>query len=91
MLQGRPPALSTAASGLLYQGNDNDNDNDDDDDNDNDYSIKACTANPAHWPPLEACLHAWYAVAESLADSEEEDANPLLPLFLAKLPVNHFC
>ena len=52
-----------------------------------DYSIKACTANPAHWPPLEACLHAWYAVAESLADSEEEDANPLLPLFLAKLPV----
>ena len=28
-----------------------------------------------------------YAVAESLADSEEEDANPLLPLFLAKLPV----
>ena len=82
MLQGRPPSLSTTAPGLLYQGNDNDND-----DTDNDYSIKACTANPAHWPPLEACLHAWYAVAESLADSEEEDANPLLPLFLAKLPV----
>ena len=31
-----------------------------------------------------------YAVAESLADSEEEDANPLLPLFLAKLPVIPF-
>ena len=24
-----------------------------------DYSIKACTNNPAAWPPLEACLHAW--------------------------------
>jgi len=55
-----------------------------------DYSIKACTNNPAAWPPLEACLHAWYAVAESLADSEEEEANPLLPMFLAKLPVIPF-
>ena len=25
--------------------------------------------NPAMQPPMEACLHAWYAVAESLADS----------------------
>ena len=24
-----------------------------------DYSIKACTNNPAAWPPLEASLHAW--------------------------------
>ena len=31
-----------------------------------------------------------YAVAESLADSEEEEANPLLSLFLAKLPVIPF-
>ena len=31
-----------------------------------------------------------YAVAESLADSEEEEANPLLPMFLAKLPVIPF-
>ena len=45
---------------------------------------------PAAWPPLEACLHAWYAVAESLADSEEEEANPLLSMFLAKLPVIPF-
>ena len=31
-----------------------------------------------------------YAVAESLADSEEEEANPLLSIFLAKLPVIPF-
>ena len=31
-----------------------------------------------------------YAVAESLADSEEEEANPLLSMFLAKLPVIPF-
>ena len=55
-----------------------------------DHSIKACLVNPAAWPPLEACLHAWYAVAESLADSEEEEANPLLSMFLAKLPVIPF-
>merc|ERR1719319_1215389 len=39
---------------------------------------------------IAACLHAWYAVAESLADSEEEEANPLLSMFLAKLPVIPF-
>ena len=55
-----------------------------------DHAIGATLANPAAWPPLEACLHAWYAVAESLADSEEEEANPLLSVFLAKLPVIPF-
>jgi len=53
-------------------------------------SIKACLAVEAAWPALESCLHAWYAVAESLADSEEEEANPLLSRFLAKLPVIPF-
>ena len=55
-----------------------------------DHAIAACLNNPQSWPPLEACLHAWYAVAESLADSEEEEANPLLSMFLAKLPVIPF-
>ena len=55
-----------------------------------DHAIAACLNNPQAWPPLEACLHAWYAVAESLADSEEEEANPLLSMFLAKLPVIPF-
>lgn len=55
-----------------------------------DSAISGCLNNPAQWPPLEACLHAWYAVAESLADSEEEEANPLLSMFLAKLPVIPF-
>ena len=55
-----------------------------------DHAIAACLSAPAAWPPLEACLHAWYAVAESLADSEEEEANPLLSMFLAKLPVIPF-
>lgn len=55
-----------------------------------DSAIKTCLINPQSWPPLEACLHAWYAVAESLADSEEEEANPLLSMFLAKLPVIPF-
>ena len=49
-----------------------------------DAAISGCLNNPAMWPPLEACLHAWYAVAEFLADSEEEEANPLLSMFLAK-------
>lgn len=55
-----------------------------------DASISACLAAPDSWPALEACLHAWYAVAESLADSEEEEANPLLSMFLAKLPIIPF-
>lgn len=55
-----------------------------------DAAIAGCLASPAAWPPLESCLHAWYAVAESLADSEEEEANPLLSMFLAKLPVIPF-
>lgn len=55
-----------------------------------DLSISACLSNPAAWPALESCLHAWYAVAESLADSEEEEANPLLSMFLAKLPIIPF-
>lgn len=55
-----------------------------------DCAITSCLVNPQSWPPLEACLHAWYAVAESLADSEEEEANPLLSMFLAKLPVIPF-
>ena len=41
--------------------------------------------NPAqHWPYLEASLYVWSAVAESLA--EEEDECPILTQFLAKLP-----
>jgi len=55
-----------------------------------DTAITQCLNNSEAWPPLEACLHAWYAVAESLADSEEEEANPLLSMFLAKLPVIPF-
>lgn len=55
-----------------------------------DSSISACLTSPAAWPALEACLHAWYAVAESLADSDEEEANPLLSMFLAKLPIIPF-
>ena len=55
-----------------------------------DSAISACLSNPNHWPALESCLHAWYAVAESLADSEEEEANPLLSMFLAKLPIIPF-
>ena len=55
-----------------------------------DVSITACLANERSWPPLESCLHAWYAVAESLADSEEEDANPLLSRFLSKLALIPF-
>jgi len=55
-----------------------------------DASISACLASPDSWPALESCLHAWYAVAESLADSEEEEANPLLSMFLAKLPIIPF-
>jgi hypothetical protein len=55
-----------------------------------DAAISTCLAQPTAWPPLESCLHAWYAVAESLADSEEEEANPLLSMFLAKLPVIPF-
>ena len=37
-----------------------------------------------HWPYLEASLYVWSAVAESLA--EEEDECPILTQFLAKLP-----
>ena len=55
-----------------------------------DNSISACLASEAAWPALESCLHAWYAVAESLADSEEEEPNPLLSLFLSKLPMIPF-
>jgi len=55
-----------------------------------DAAISSCLAQPTAWPALESCLHAWYAVAESLADSEEEEANPLLSMFLAKLPVIPF-
>lgn len=55
-----------------------------------DSAMSAVLKDRNAWPALEACLHAWYAVAESLADSEEEDANPLLSLFLAKLPVIPF-
>jgi len=55
-----------------------------------DSAMTAVLKDERAWPALEACLHAWYAVAESLADSEEEEANPLLSLFLAKLPVIPF-
>ena len=37
-----------------------------------------------HWPYLEATLCVWSAVAESLAEEEEEC--PILTQFLAKLP-----
>ena len=38
-----------------------------------------------HWPYLEATLYMWSAVAESLAEEEEEC--PVLTQFLAKLPM----
>ena len=38
-----------------------------------------------HWPYLEASLYMWSAVAESLADEEEEC--PILTQFLSKLPM----
>merc|ERR1712241_847544 len=38
-----------------------------------------------NWPYLEASLHVWSAVAESLAEEEEEC--PILTQFLAKLPL----
>lgn len=48
-----------------------------------DQAIGKCRANHGeNWPYLEACLYAWSAIGESLA--EEECA--LLPQFLAKLP-----
>ena len=37
-----------------------------------------------NWPYLEASLYVWSAVAESLAEEEEEC--PILTQFLAKLP-----
>ncbi len=35
-----------------------------------------------HWPYLETCLYSWAAIGESMAEEEE---NPLLVQFLAKL------
>ncbi|TRY79407.1 hypothetical protein TCAL_07050 [Tigriopus californicus] len=37
-----------------------------------------------HWPYLEACLYAWSAIGESMAEEEE---SALLSQFLAKLPL----
>lgn len=50
-----------------------------------DQAITKCHENNAtNWPYLEACLYAWSAIGESLADEEDCD---LLPQFLAKLPM----
>ncbi len=49
-----------------------------------DEAIRLCHQNHAeHWPYLEACMHAWSALGEALAEEEE---NYLLIQFLSKLP-----
>ena len=49
-----------------------------------DEAIGKCNSNmAANWPYLEACLYAWSAIGESMAEEEENDC---LVQFLAKLP-----